>query len=146
MPLRRPQFLIIAAIVALAVTYLLGWLPERRRRLDAESRIAVLTVSLERAEERLRAGEMLGQALALKESAMRQNFGLALESSTAFFDRVRAEAGTNSDAQLRETLTAVLAKRDAVTAALAKSEPAVIDSLHAMEQTLRAGLGYPVQK
>jgi hypothetical protein len=40
----------------------------------------------------------------------------------------------------------VLAKRDAVVAALAKGEPGVTGTLHDIELTLRAGLGYTAQK
>jgi len=44
---------------------------------------------------------------------------------------------------LREGLTQTLARRDAVTAALAKGDPVVAGELHAIEVQLRQALGYP---
>lgn len=95
------------------------------------------------AEARVRAAELLGRVLTLREAVVRQNYGQALELSSAFFDAVRAEAGATPEAALREALTGVLASRDQLTAALAQSHPGVLDALHGIEIRLRRALGYP---
>ncbi len=41
-------------------------------------------------------------------------------------------------------LTSVLSRRDAVTAALAKADPAVVSTLTMVERDLRRALDYPV--
>ena len=54
--------------------------------------------------------------LTVKEVTMRQNYGLALEHSSRFFDAVRTEAAATLDPGLRDGLNEVLGKRDSVTA------------------------------
>ena len=73
---------------------------------------------------------------------MRQDYGQALAPSSALFDAVRLEASAAPDAGLRTGLDAALSRRDTVTAALAKGDPAVIQSLHDVELALRQALGY----
>ena len=80
--------------------------------------------------------------LTVKEVTMRQNYGLALEHSSRFFDAVRTEAAATLDPGLRDGLNEVLGKRDSVTAALAKADASVIGILHAIELRLRRALGY----
>jgi hypothetical protein len=75
---------------------------------------------------------------------MRQNYGQALDLSSPFFDAVRAEATGSPDSGLRDGLNEVLAMRDGVTAALAKADPTVIETLHGIELRLRRALGYAV--
>jgi hypothetical protein len=58
---------------------------------------------------------------------------------------VREEAGRQQDATVRTSLDAVLMRRDAVTAALARGEAAVRGPLDQIESELRRALGYPVQ-
>lgn len=132
----------IGAVAVIAAAYLAGYLPENRQRVAATTEAAALQTRLATAEARVRAGELLGQALTLKEIAIRQDYGQALERSSAFFDAVRGEAATTPEPRLREGLAAVLARRDAVTAALAKTEPTAVELIHDIERLLRGAMGY----
>lgn len=97
---------------------------------------------LSAAEAGLRAGHLLGRVLTVKELTVRQDYGLALERSSAFFHAVRQEAAQTSDARLRETLTGVLRRRDVITAGLAKADPATAGVFHDLELQLRVALDY----
>lgn len=132
----------VAVVALIGGAFLAGYLPERRVRVAAEQQSEALQQRLAAAETRLRIGRLLGDALTLSEVAMRRNYGQAQELSSAFFDRVRVEATETGDEAFRRVLTDILARRDAVTIALTKAEPAVVDVLHAIELALRRALGY----
>lgn len=129
-------------VIVIAVAYLAGYLPQRRLRLAAETQAGELEARVRTAETRVRTGELLGRALAVKELAIRQDYGQALERSSTFFDAIRRETAMMSDTPLRDGLNTALALRDTVTARLAKAEPTSVESLHDVELELRRALGY----
>ena len=61
--------------------------------------------------------------------ASQKNYGLAAETSSRFFNRVREVANQTQDANRRKGLEDLLALRDSVTAALAKGDAAVMGDL-----------------
>ena len=133
---------VVVALAALAGAYLAGQWFERGKRVAAEAQVARLENRLGDAETRLRVAEILGRVLTVKELAMRQDYGLATERSTALFDSIRQETMQIADGVLRDSLRGALNRRDAVIAALARGEPAAVDLLHAVELQLRGALGY----
>lgn len=141
----------IVGVVALLVGYLGGLLPERGRRMVAETQVAShqaevasIRQELTSVEGRIRVGVLLGRALMVKELAAGSDYGRAQQVSSEFFDAVRAESTATDDAARRAVLMSVLSRRDAVTAALAKGEPAVVSTLTMVERDLRRALDYPV--
>jgi hypothetical protein len=138
----RVAVTIIAAVLTVVVTYLAGYLPQRSQRVAAEERAGELDTRLAAAEVRVRVGELLGRTLAVKEAAMRNDFGRAGELASPLFDAVRDQAGATPDEGLRAGLTDILARRDAVTSALARAEPASVAAVHLIEIRLRDALGY----
>ena len=141
----RTQLIVaIVAVVLLGVAFLLGYVPERRQRVAAEAELDRVRNSLVAAEDRVRSGELLGRLLMVREVTARQDYGHAQELASSLFDAIRGEASTTRDAQLRSGLNEALAKRDAVTAALARAEPGAVDMLHGIELRLRQALAYPV--
>lgn len=140
--MRAKGLIALAAAAVIGGAYLAGYLPERRGRIAVEAEIGALRPRLAAAEARVRTGELLGQALTLKEVAMRQNYGQALELSTSFFDAVRAELARPGESGLADGLNEVLTMRDGVTAALAKADPTVLETLQRVELRLRRALGY----
>ena len=140
--MRVTRSVAIIAVVVIGGIYFAGYLPEHQQRTAAETQARMLEQRLAAAEARIRMGELLGQALSIREVTMRQNYGQAQDLSSSFFDRVRSEAADTPDSVFRDALNELLAKRDAVTAALTKAEPGVNDTLHAIELRLRLALGY----
>jgi hypothetical protein len=134
----------VVVVVLIAGAYIVGDARQRTLRVDAEAQVAALEARAARAEARVRTGELLGRVLTVREAVVGQNYGQALEQSSLFFDAVRAEAGATPEPGLREALTEVLASRDLVTAALAKSDPGVLETLNRLELRLRRALGYAI--
>jgi hypothetical protein len=144
---------IAAGLVVLAIVgaFLAGYWPQRtaltrtsdeladarRLQADAESRAAA-------ADAKLRLARVFGQLLALQDAVSAANFGEAQAASSTFFDQVRDLAAAAKDPSVRAALESVLARRDAVTAALARGEGSVRDLLQPIERELRNALGYPV--
>jgi len=136
---------LLAVLALLVVAYGAGFWGEYRKRTALESSYQEQAALLAEAQERVRGGELLGQLLQLKDTASSRNYGEAQGLSTTFFDAARAEAGKVTHAKgLAAALEAVLPMRDAVTAALTRSDPGAVDLLQQAESRLRQGLGYVV--
>jgi hypothetical protein len=113
---------IVVAAVALVVVFLAGFGPQyvRANRLENELRQS----RQESAGADLR--DLIGLAYV---QANQRNYGLAAESSSRFFGRVRESANQTQDATSRKALEDLLALRDKVTAELAKGDSAVMGDL-----------------
>jgi hypothetical protein len=134
----------IAAIILIGGAFLAGYLPERKLRMAAEQESLALRQQLAAAEARVRMSRFLGQALAVREIVVEQNYGQAQQLSSAFFDSVRSEAAATPIDEFRSVLNEVLSRRDALTASLTRADPGTADALHTIEVQLRRALGYPV--
>lgn len=138
-------------VLPIVGAFVAGYWPQRERlgRVEAElaearRQQAETRSQLESVEAQARLGRLFGQFLAMDDSAVAGNYGAAQGFSSAFFDGVRAEAATTTDASVRTALDAVLMRRDAVTASLARGEASVREVLVLIERELRRTLGYPV--
>lgn len=72
------------------------------------AQVETLRTDLAAAQAHVRIGHLLGRALTLKETAMNQNYGQALDLWSTFFDEVGNEATAATDADLREILLSSL--------------------------------------
>lgn len=140
--MRVKLILVVASVVVLAAAYVIGYWPQRTQRLAAESRVETLQTTLALAEARVRAGALLGRVLTVGELVGRQDYGQAMERSSALFDGIRQEATATPDPTLRDGLNAALGKRDLVTSGLAKADPATAETLRAIGLDLRRALAY----
>lgn len=114
----NPRVRLIAYPLVLAAVFLAGFLPQyiKSRGLDSEAQ--ALKSKLELAELRSSAGRLLLQVT-------QNNFGIASQEASRFFGEVRRIASETSDPSLKQTLEDIASRRDAVTAGLAKADPAV---------------------
>ena len=112
----------IVAAIALISVFLGGFVPQyvKTNRLENELRQS----RQEAAGAELR--DLIGFAYV---QASQKNYGLAAETSSRFFNRVREVANQTQDANRRKGLEDLLALRDSVTAALAKGDAAVMGDL-----------------
>lgn len=131
---------IIAVILLIGLAYLIGLLPQRQRRLELEREVASLQSQLADAEARGRICGLYTRVQGLIDVVAQQNYGQAVEASTAFFDEVRAESNRTEQAAFQEVLQSVLATRDSVTGALTKADPASLDGLRRSADLLRSAL------
>jgi len=113
--------IIIAAIAAVAV-FLVGFVPQymKANRLENELRQS------RQANTGAQLRDLIGLAYV---QANEKNFGLAAETSSRFFGRVREVANQAEDATSRKALEDLLVPRDKVTAELAKGDAAVMGDL-----------------
>lgn len=137
-------------LVLIGAAFVAGYWLQRERLIAAQAQGAELQrqlsqarAQLAEAEAKARIGALFGQFLALKDAVVSGNFGEAQGSSSAFFDLVREEASAADDPATRKALEAVLSRRDAVTAGLARGESSVRELLSPVERELRGAFGYP---
>lgn len=138
------RLLAVLAALLVAGAFGAGYWPQRQARLRAEREATEARADLARAEARDRRGRLFGRLLALQDAVTGGNFGEAQAFSTPFFDGVRDEAAREPDAAARASLEAILQRRDAVTAGLARGEGSVREVLVPIERELRRSLDYPV--
>ena len=113
---------IIMTAIALVAVFLLGFVPQRIKanRLETEVR----QFRQEIAEVQLR--DLIGLAYV---QANQKNYGLAAETSSRFFSRVREMANQTQAASSRKILEDLLTLRDKVTAELAKGDATAMGDL-----------------
>lgn len=152
MDLPRKRAVIAAAVVVgIVLVFLAGYLPasararraaeqaqlNARQAADAEVALAQTRFDLEVARLRGRLGELLHEASA-------NNFGVAAERASTFFDGVNAAVASPHLAvgsERRAVLEAMLARRDEISAGLARADPAVKGKL--TEMYVRFGAAVP---
>jgi hypothetical protein len=135
--------LLLLGLVLLAAAYFAGYWRESRRAAALEAEKAPLQQQLQAAEAKVRAAQLLGELLTLKETVQEMNYGQARGLSSPFFDHVRAELARATDPGMRQALEAIQALRDPVTVALTQGDAAALNHLRDAERRLRAALGYP---
>lgn len=145
------KVLAVLVVLLIAGAYVAGYWPQRERLVQAQAELTELRRQLSEAQSRVaeadakaRLGRLFGQFIALQEAVVSGNYGEAQTLSSSLFDQVRGEAGTATDATARTALDAILTRRDAVTAGLARGEGSVREVLVPIEKELRRALGYPV--
>lgn len=141
--MKKVFVLLVVAAVLLMAAYVAGYWPQRGRLGALEGEKAQLQKRVDAAEAKVRAGELLGELLTLKETVQEMNYGQARGLSSPFFDHVRAESAQTADPGLKQALDGIQQYRDAVTVGLTQGDPAALNHLREAERRLRAALGYP---
>lgn len=115
---------VVIGIAAAVVLFLLGFVPQylKARRADGD----LQSLRQQYAAEQLR--DMIGLVYF---QASQKNYGMAGETASRFFSRVREVASQMPD-ETRKALENLSAPRDKVTAALAKGDPGVMNDLQAL--------------
>jgi hypothetical protein len=112
--------LAIAVAVLVLAAFLLGFVPQYLKSRDLTGQLATAQGHVEADELALSIGRVYLEA-SLK------NYGLAAQSSTQFFDRVRSLAAQEKQEPERQKfLQDALSQRDAVTSGLAKGDAGVL--------------------
>ncbi len=125
---------VIVVAVAAVAAFLLGFVPQfvKAQRLESELRLA----------QQANAGAELRDLAALAYAqANQKNYGLAAETASRFFNRVREVAAQASSASARSTLESLLSIRDRLTAELAKGDAASVGDLQQLYTRTRQATG-----
>lgn len=112
---------VIIWIVILAAVFFIGFVP-------AYTRASSLQSKLDTAQHELNMARLCDQVSLTYFEATDKNYGLALQTSTQFFDRIR-ELAPRMNPAAREAFNRLLGYRDKITASLAKADPAALDQL-----------------
>ena len=112
----------VLAAIALIAVFVAGFFPQYRKANRLESELRQSRQDAAGAELR----DLIGFAYL---QANQKNFGLAAQTSSRFFNRVREVATQTQDTNRRKALEELLMSRDSITAALAKGDAAVIGDL-----------------
>jgi hypothetical protein len=130
--------LILWAVLFL-VGFLLGFFPQYSRRAEVQDRLEQTREELRSARGeiddlvfQLRLAEMRDLLGMLHLEATRQNFGVAADHSTRFFNLVGELAALDPDDTRRAELQRLLQGRDTVTALLAQGDPAVVAEIRSL--------------
>jgi hypothetical protein len=134
-----------------AAAFVAGYWPQRERLVQAREaanelrrQLSESRSQLAAAEAKARLGRVFGQYLALQDAVASGNYGEAQALSSPFFDAVHEERTRGVDPSVRTALDAVLMRRDAVTAGIARGEGSVREVLAPIARELRRALGYPL--
>jgi hypothetical protein len=117
----------LGALVVVGGAFLAGWYPQHQET----SRLAQALASASQQMKLKEAGvKDLGAMLYLEVS--RQNYAEASSIATRFFDGVRDLSTQTQDTAMQARLNDILAKRDMITAGLARATPSVAADLQAI--------------
>jgi len=132
MALARSKLLLGTLVVAAA--FLAGSVPLYLKNGRLTEKVSVLQTRLGQASNQLRIATLRNQLGMILIEVEQNNFGLARERSSHFFDGMRQVIPDQSDPQLREQLASLLACRDDITSdltSLNRESPAKIRKLFA---------------
>ena len=122
---------IATALTVLALAFLLGFVPQYLQNRQAQRELAVSIEKLKLSELRDLAGLMLLESL-------RQNYGVARDYSSQYFDKLRETSEGVNNPTLKMSLQKLLNDGDAVTAALSKADPASASQLQGIFAEIQA--------
>jgi hypothetical protein len=125
--MRKIMLLVIILLVIWA--FLLGYWPQHKQAQALEQDSAQLKDRLASAEAVGRVARLENELLVLIEQTEGQNYGEAQKLSNFFFDDLRKEIDRNKGAAYTPKLEAILARRDAITAGLARAEAPTVGAL-----------------
>jgi len=125
----------LAAGVLLAV-FLLGYVPSCRsansaetQRVQLEQQLGSAATQRAQLEQQLQLARLHSQLGMVSFEVNRNNYSKAANYSTDFFNALKTTINDLNDAALKEKLQAISARRDEITAHLAKAEPAVKEKI-----------------
>jgi hypothetical protein len=123
------KILLLVIVVLVIWAFLLGYWPQHKQALAIEQENTQLKNQLAGAEALGRVARLENQLLVLIEQTEGQNYGEAQKLSNSFFDDVHKEIDRNKGAAYISKLEAIQARRDAITAGLARAEAPTLGAL-----------------
>ena len=106
-----------------------GYWPQHQEVAALQQENAQMQKQLASAEATAQVSRLENELLVLIEQTESQNYGEAQKLSNVYFDDVRKQIDRDKSAAYVPKLEAILARRDAVTAGLAKADAAIVAPL-----------------
>lgn len=123
------KFLRILVLILLLAAFVAGYWPQHKQLLAAEQTASQAQQQLGAVQAVARVCHLENDLLSLIGQTENQNYGEARNLSNAFFDDVRKEADRPQNAAFKSDLESILTQRDAVTAGLARTDAATVNTL-----------------
>jgi hypothetical protein len=123
---------LILWLVLLLIGFFAGFIPQYVKAQRTVSELSSARQQLASCQLGNRLAQLRDAAALMLVQANRKNYGIAGDYAKRFFDEAQQIAGQTSDAGLRSSLEQLLSTRDAITAELAKGDPAVVPELEAL--------------
>ena len=120
---------LLVVLVLIIAAYVIGYWPEHKELGATQQVCDAVKKQLASTESVGRLARLENELLVLIEQIESQNYGEAQKQSATFFDDVRKEIDQDKGAPYVSKLETILARRDAVTAGLAKAEAPTITTL-----------------
>ena len=120
---------LLVVLILIIAAYVIGYWPEHKELAATQQLNDAVKKQLSAAESVGRLAHLENELLALIEQTESQNYGEAQKQSAIFFDNIRKEIDLDKTAPYVPKLEAILARRDAVTAGLAKAEAPTVTML-----------------
>ena len=115
----------VTGLIILVLVFLLGFVPQylEKRQMQRELNISI---------EKLKLSELRDLAGLMLLEGLRQNYGVARDYSSQYFDKLRETSEAVNNSTLKRSLQVLLNNRDTVMAALSKADPASASQLQAI--------------
>jgi len=128
----------IVGTVLLLAAFLLGFIPQYLKGRALDSQLSAVRQQLILEREHAQMGELgLLCGHVYLESSL-SNYGMAGQYSSKFFDEVQAMMSQGPNVTRQSFLQNALAQRDAITAGLAKADPATLPVVQNLFQSVLA--------
>ncbi len=119
----------VFGLILLILVFLFGFLSEYQNLRQARAHLSTTTAQLDSCHLAQQLSQIRDAASLTYLEATRKNYGVAGQHSKQLFDQSQQIVNRTENETLRRTLNEIGTKRDAVTAALANGDPAVIPDL-----------------
>jgi hypothetical protein len=122
---------LVFALALLMLAFLSGFVPEYQRLQQARANLSTTASQLDSCQLGQQLSQIRDAASLTYLEATRKNYGVAGQHSKQLFDQSQLVVNSTGNETLRSTLNEIGTKRDAVTAALANGDAAVIPDSYA---------------
>lgn len=113
----------LTALILLTAAYLAGLLPTFLENRRLKSQMEILQTRLRDSQANLDVTSLRNDLAMILVDVEENNFGVARDRSTRFFDNLRQAISNLEDDQLRQQLSSVLGRRDEITSDLTSVNP-----------------------
>jgi hypothetical protein len=120
---------LVFGLALLILGFLFGFVPQYKRSREAGANLSTTARQLDSCQLSQQLSQIRDAASLTYLEETRKNYGVAGQHSKQLFDQSQHFVNSTGNETLRSTLNEVGAKRDAVTAALANGDTAVIQDL-----------------
>ena len=110
-------------VILLLGGFLLGFVPEYRKNRELAALLENPQKTIEAQKLQLELAEVRDDAGLMYLEVSRQNYGLARDHATAYYNKLNDLIGQSHDENLKKSLTELLASRDSLSTNLATATP-----------------------